>query len=71
MAFTTWATLKTTILNALKDGSILTKSYTLNDRTMTFRDLGEVMDFLKFIDQQIASESGSGRTYAKFMNADD
>jgi hypothetical protein len=71
MAFTTWSALKTAVLDGLANGSVLTSSYTINGRVINFRNLKEVTDFLKFIDQQIAAGNNSGRTYAKFMNADD
>jgi hypothetical protein len=71
MAFTTWAALKTAVLDGLANGSVLTSSYTINGRVINFRNLKEVTDFLKFIDQQISAGANSGRTYAKFMNADD
>jgi hypothetical protein len=68
MAFTTWTALKTAILNAIADGSILTSSYTINGRTINFRTLKEVTDYIVFIDQQIASEGGGARTFASFKN---
>ncbi len=68
MAFTTWTALKTAILNAIADGSVLTSSYTINGRTITFRALKEATDFIAFIDQQIASEAGGARTFASFKN---
>lgn len=68
MAFTTWAALKTAILNAIADGSVLTSSYTINGRTINFRALKEATDFLVFIDQQIATEAGGARTFASFKN---
>ena len=55
--FTTWSTLKTDILNDLSNGSVLTKSYSIGGRNHTFRDLREVMDFIKFIDEQINAEN--------------
>ncbi len=62
MAFTTWSALKTAILDDIASGSILTKSYSVADRTRTFRDMGEVIEFLKFCDQQIVSEVSGQRT---------
>jgi hypothetical protein len=71
MAFTTWAALKTAVLDGLANGSVLTSSYTINGRVISFRNLKEVTDFLKYIDQQIAAGNNTGRTYVKFVNADD
>jgi hypothetical protein len=61
MAFTTWAALKTTILDGIADGSVLTKSYTVGDVGRTLRDMSEVIAFLKFIDYQISAETSSRR----------
>lgn len=69
MAFTTWSALKTAILDDIANGSVLTSSYTINGRSHNFRTLKEVMDFLKFIDQRIGTDSGGGRNYAKFVDA--
>jgi hypothetical protein len=69
MAFTTWTALKTAILDGLASGAVLTSSYTINGRTITFRNFKEVTDYLGFIDRQIAAESKIGRTHAKFVDA--
>ena len=61
MAFTTWSALKTSILDDIASGSVLTKSYAVGDVNRTFRDLREVMEFLKFIDFQISAESNARR----------
>lgn len=67
MAFVDWATLKTSILNDIANGSILTKAYTIGNRSRTFRDLSEVMEFLKFVDLQVGASSGGSKTaYASF-----
>ena len=68
MAFTNWLALKTAILNAISDGSVLTSSYTINGRTINFRSLKEVTDFIVFIDKQITAEAGGARTFASFKN---
>ena len=65
MAFTTWAALKTSILDDMADGSVLTKAYGVEGRTRTFQDLRQVMDFLKLIDANIDAEAGK-ITYAQF-----
>lgn len=67
MAFSSWANLKTQILDALADGSILTGSYTIQGRTHQFRSLKEVAEMINFCDLQIAaSSSGDLTSYAEF-----
>jgi hypothetical protein len=61
MAFTTWSALKTSILDDMASGSVLTKSYAVGDVNRTFRDLSEVITFLKFIDYQISAETTTRR----------
>jgi len=62
MAFSTWAVLKTAILDDIANGSILTKSYAVANRTRTFKDMADVVIFLKYIDEMILAESISTRT---------
>ena len=62
MAFSTWAVLKTAILDDIANGSILTKSYSIANRTRTFKDMADVVIFLKYIDEMILAESISTRT---------
>ena len=58
--FTTWAALKTQILNEMSNGSVLTKHYSLpTGASRTFHDLAQVMDFLKLCDLNIMAEGGS------------
>ena len=65
--FTTWDALKTAILNDLSNGSVLTKSYSVEGRQRTFQDLSQVMEFLKFCDGQIfAASRGNGANYVAF-----
>lgn len=67
MAFTTWAALKTSILDDLADGSVLTKSYGIEGRSRTFHDLNQVMSFLALCDMHIMSGSAGSRfTYVEF-----
>ena len=61
MAFTTWSALKTSILDDIASGSVLTKSYSIANRTRTFRDMSEVVSFLKFCDEQILAEEMPAR----------
>jgi len=56
MAFTTWSALKTSILDDIASGSVLTQSYSIAGRSRYFRTMTEVVDFLKFCDTQIAAE---------------
>ena len=62
MAFTNWSTLKQQILDDLDSGLVLTKQYAVEGSMRTFRRLSEVMDFLAWLDQQIAAESGGCRS---------
>lgn len=66
MAFTSWQDLRTSILDDLADGSILTKSYAVGSRSRTFRDLSEVAEFLKFIDLQLGASGGTKTAFAAF-----
>lgn len=67
MAFTTWTELYNTMLDDLASGSWKTKSYTVADRTHTFRDFSEFKEILSWVQSKAAAESGTaaGRTYAK------
>jgi len=67
MAFTSWTALRTAILDALADGSILTGSYTIQGRTHTFRTFKEVSEMIQFCDMQIAAGNGGPlMSYAQF-----
>ena len=61
MAFTTWAALRTAILDDLADNpkQVLTKSYAIDGQSRSFQSLKEVEDFIGFCDRMIARESGS------------
>lgn len=61
MAFTTWAALKTQILDDIAAGSVLSRSYSIGSRTRTFASMTEIIEFLKFCDYQIACETTSRR----------
>ena len=69
MAFSTWNALKTQILDALADGSILTRQYQIGGRMHTFRSLDEVMEFLKYCDTMIAvvDNQGNREALVKFV----
>lgn len=50
MAFTTWATLRSTILDAISDyvdGAPCTGSYSVGGRTMTYRSIDELKNLYK------------------------
>lgn len=57
MAFTSWAALKAAILDDMASGSILTQSYSFGNRSRSFRNMAEVIEFLKYCDYQIEVES--------------
>lgn len=56
MAFTTWSALKTSILDDIASGSVLTKAYSIHDRSRTFRDMTEVITFLERCNKEILAE---------------
>jgi len=67
LAFTSWTALKTAILDAVADGSILTKSYSIDGRTHVMRDASDIKALLQMCDEQIAAEgSGFVRNLATF-----
>jgi len=68
MAFTTWAALKTAILNDLADGSVLTQHYSIDGRSRSFHSLAEVREFLAFCDSKIMSSNAQydRHTHVKF-----
>jgi len=65
-AFTSWSVLKTAVLDALMAGNIFAGSYSIGGRSISFRSLREVQDFLSFCDMQISAEAGGATAYAKF-----
>jgi len=67
MAFTTWSALYDSMLDDLASGAWKTKSYTIGERTHTYRDFDDFKKMLEYARTQAANESGSaaGRTYAK------
>jgi len=68
--FTTWAALKTAILNDLSNGSVLTKAYSVRDRSRTFHSLKEVKEFCEFCDMQTMAESGTRTNLVAFKRPD-
>lgn len=70
--FTTWAALKTQILNALSNGSILTEEYEITGRRRRFRSLKEVREMLDYCDMMTGSTTEGGLTaYASFKKSGD
>lgn len=67
MAFTTWTALYNSMLDDLASGAWKTKSYTIQDRTHTYRDFSDFKEMLEYARTMAATESGiaSGRTCAK------
>jgi len=66
--FTSYSALRTAILNDLSNGSVLTKSYAIGDRSRTFHSLKEVREFLEWLHMMIQAEGGdeTRRNYATF-----
>ena len=71
MAFTSWTALRTSILDGLADGSVLTSSYGIHGRNHVFKSLYEVRSFLDFVEMQIAAESGDQTSLAQFTRPGD
>lgn len=67
MAFTTWAALKTIMLDDLASGGWRTKSYMIGDMSRTFRDFSDFKAMLEYVETRAALESSAyvGRTYAQ------
>ncbi len=65
MAFTSWASLRTQILDDLASGKSLVGGYSIGGRSISFKSLREVQDFISFCDIQIKA-GDSGTAYAKF-----
>jgi hypothetical protein len=67
MAFTTWAALKTQMLNDLAAGSWRTKTYQNGDWKKEFNTFEDFRKALDYVTDQAAVEAGtaSRRTYAK------
>lgn len=67
MAFTTWTALYNSMLDDLASGAWKTKSYTIGDRTHTYREFDDFKQMLEYVGTQSKIESGTvaGRTYAK------
>jgi len=59
--FSSWTVLRTALRNTLANSpeALLTESYSLpGGGSMRFRSLKQVMEFLEFVDSQIANEDG-------------
>ena len=66
MAFTSWAALRTAILDDLASGKAMTKSYTIDGRTHLLRSIGEIREFIKLCNEMIVEEQGGMTNYASF-----
>lgn len=68
MAFTTWAALKTSMLNDLASGSWKIKSYQLgaDGPATTYRSFQDFKEALQYVESRAGIESSTavGRTYA-------
>jgi len=67
MAFTTWAALKSKLLDDLESGAWKYKSYSIGGRTTTYSSFSEFKELLDFVEKKAAEEAGtfSARVYAK------
>jgi len=61
--FTTWAALKTAILNDLSNGSVLTQSYSIEGRSRRFHSLMDVKDFLMLCDIMTMAADAEDRKF--------
>ena len=58
MAFTSYTALRTAVLDAIADGSILTSGYSFMGRQHTFRSLDEATKLVDWLEQKIGEEAG-------------
>lgn len=67
MAFTTWAALKSELLDDLASGRWKVKSYQIGDISRSFVTVDELLRMISYVENKAAAEtlSVSGRTYAK------
>lgn len=67
MTFTTWAALKTEMLNDLQTRSWRVKSYSIGGRSVSYSSFDEFRAALEYVSQKAAEEAGTyaPRTYAK------
>lgn len=65
MVFTSWSILKTAILDDLASGKSLVGGYSIGGRSISFKSLIEVQNFICFCDIQIKAGDNS-TAYAKF-----
>jgi hypothetical protein len=66
-AFTTWAALKTQMLNDMASGSWRTESYQIGDMNKKFRSFADFKEALGYVTDMAAVEAGTttSRVYAK------
>jgi hypothetical protein len=63
------AAVKQAIANKLSGGAV--QSYTIGGRSLQHCTLKELWELRKQLEKKISDAAGKGRTYAKFINADD
>lgn len=66
--FTTWTALYNSMLNDLASGNWKVASYSINGRTMQYRDFSQFKEALEYVKAQADAEGSSApvsRTYAK------
>lgn len=69
MAFTTWAALKTAILNAMADhasGKPFMKTYEFDGVTRTATDIKELQDFYEWVSKQAAKSSRPRPSFGRY-----
>lgn len=66
IAFTSFSALRTQLLDDLAAGKVLTSAYSIGGRSISFRSLKEVTDYLATLDVLIKAEGGGGYSYAAF-----
>jgi len=69
MAFTTWTALYSQMLDDWADRTWMVKSYTQQDKVMTYRSAADFLDGLNFAKSMAERETGafSPRTFGKPM----
>lgn len=66
MSFSSWSALRTAVLDDLANGKVLVGGYSIGGRSISFKSLAEVQNFIVFCDLQIKAEAGGATSYAKF-----
>lgn len=66
IAFTSYSALKTAILDDMASGKILTSGYSIGGRSISFRSMREVLDYIQWLDMMISAEGGGLTSFVKF-----